>query len=245
MLIHNGQRVYTIDIHSGQAEEMYPRGIDVPRAPPRRAPRWGVPHFTMTVCGDRLLARMGRPVTTYLATEQLPDEQGYVLGWDLRTKKLLTDRIHPDGPKWAIDGTPVGDESHLYTAMRYSDVRPQALVACFDLATQRLCWRTKVCSADTWAGGQAEEVTHNLLTLDHGVIYFNTNLGAVAALSADDGRVRWITRYPRAGLSDGEPQRRRPWDTGGLSPCVLHKGTLLSAPVDSDRVFGLDAATAS
>ena len=243
MLINNDQRVYTVDIDTGQAEEMYPRGIDMPPAASHRAPRVGVPHFTMTVHDHGLLARMGWPVTTSLPHEPAPAEQGFVLGWDLRTKKLMMDKIRPDGPKWALDGTPLADQSHLYVAMRYSDIHPQACVACWDLPTQRLRWRTRICSADTWAGALAEEVTHNLLTRDHGVIYFNTNLGAVAAVSAHDGRICWITRYPRASPSGPVQQHRLHRRVGELTPCVFHKGTLLVAPADSDQVFALDAAS--
>ena len=56
-----------------------------------------------------------------------------------------------------------------------------------------------------------EEMTHNLLTLDQGVLYANTNLGAVAAISRRDGHVLWISTYPRArragssGQASGRP----------------------------------------
>ena len=63
--------------------------------------------------------------------------------------------------------------------MRKSDVRPQAHVACFDAETGRRRWRTMICAAETPGGGQTDEITHNLLTLEQGTLYYNTNLGAV------------------------------------------------------------------
>ena len=58
-------------------------------------------------------------------------------------------------------------------------------------------WRTSIGAADTTAGGAADEITHNLLTLVENRIYFNTNLGLVAALDADSGEICWISRYDR------------------------------------------------
>ena len=52
-------------------------------------------------------------------------------------------------------------------------------------------------SAETPGRGMTYEVTHNLLTLAGDSIYFNTNLGAVAAISARDGRLQWVSLYPR------------------------------------------------
>ena len=78
-------------------------------------------------------------------------------------------------------------------------------VACFDLPTTplgvpagadenyrntgRLKWRTKLCSGTTPGAGDIDEISHVLLSFDSGVIYCNTNLGAVAAVAADDGRI--------------------------------------------------------
>jgi outer membrane protein assembly factor BamB len=243
LIINDSRSVHTVNIHTGQAEEIYPRGIKLPQAEIAKTPRLGSPCFTMTARKQLLFARMGSPVTTYLSNGGIAAEPGYLLGWDLETKKLVLDLLAPDGPLWGLDGTPLADDSNLHVAMRYTDINPQAYVACYDLQGQRLQWRTKVCSADTVARGLAEELTHDLLTLDHGAIYFNTNLGAVCALSADDGRPRWITRYPRrsapaVGQADQRDRAHR-----SIAPCLFHRGMLLVAPIDSNRVFALDATS--
>ncbi len=125
--------------------------------------------------------------------------------------------------------------------MRRQDIRPQALAACFEPDTGRLRWRRFVCGAEMPSRGLLPEYTHNLLTLSDGTIYFNTNLGAVAALRADDGRILWVSLYPRAltgDLNKPAPHWRRE-----LNPCVLDRGTLLVAPADSPRLFAFDAFT--
>ncbi len=74
-----------------------------------------------------------------------------------------------------------------------------------------------------------------------GTLYYNTNLGAVAAVAADDGRLLWVSLYPRdrrGDLAKLAPHWRRE-----LNPCVFDRGTLLVAPADSPRIFAFDAAT--
>ncbi len=107
-------------------------------------------------------------------------------------------QIAPDDERWAFEGAPLVDGTDVYVAMRHSDVRPQVHVACFDAETGHRRWRTMICAAETPAGGQMEELTHDLLTLDEGTLYANTNLGAVGAVSALDGHLLWISTYPRA-----------------------------------------------
>ena len=95
--------------------------------------------------------------------------------------------------------------------------------------------------AETPARSTFPECTHNLLTLKGGTLYYNTNLGAVAALATEDGRLQWVSLYPRdrrGNLATLAPHWRRE-----LNPCVLDHGTLLVAPSDSPEIFALDAAT--
>ncbi|MBU4399894.1 MAG: PQQ-binding-like beta-propeller repeat protein [Planctomycetes bacterium] len=194
---------------------------------------FGTPRFTMTVFRNRLYARMGSPVAGTSA------EPGCLVCLDLAAEGRLLWKITPD-EGWAFEGSPLADDRGVYVAMRRLGVRPQALVACLDADTGRLRWRRFVCGAETPARGTLSECSHNLLTLAEGTIYFNTNLGAVAALRADDGRISWVGLYPRALSGDfGElaPHWRR-----DLNPCLFDGETLLVAPADSPRIFAFDAA---
>ncbi len=204
---------------------------------------WGAPRFTMTAVNNRLYARLGSPITAHPSDEQFAGESSYLVCLDLAGQGYLrwrTPLAGKDDDHWAYEGAPVCDGANVYVAMRYSDVRPREHVACFDAQTGAMRWRRLVCAAETPAQGQVEEITHNLLTLAQGVLYVNTNLGAVAALSASDGRVLWLTRYRRAKLLSSADQSHLYRD---LNPCVYDRGNLYVAPTDVQGIYSFDAST--
>jgi outer membrane protein assembly factor BamB len=200
----------------------------------------GVPRFTMTVFGDRLYARMGTSVTACPPQPGSTGGAGYLVALDLAAQGRLAWKIAPDGPDWAFEGSPVSDGSNLYVAMRRGDVRPQIHVACFDAETGNRRWRCFVAAADTLARGTFYEITHNLLTLHRDTLYLNTNLGAIAAVSAREGSVKWVALYPR--VLKGSLLDRPPHYARDLNPCLYDRGTLLVAPSDSGRIYAVDAA---
>src|SRR3712207_3072290 len=102
-------------------------------------------------------------------------------------------------------------------------------------------WRRFIAAAVTPGRSQMDEITHALLTYDRGVLYFNTNMGAIAAIAADDGEVLWISRYPRA--SGVQLNRSSSHYYRDLNPCVYHEGRLYVAPSDSVRIYAFDAST--
>lgn len=203
----------------------------------------GVPRYTLTAISGIAYGRIGR-----LATTQLESRRGTqgdrLVGFDLARDGLLAFRGRPEDTSWSFDGAPVGDGRRLFVAMRHSDVSPHAYVACFDAATGTRLWRTSIGAADTPAAGRGDEITHNLLTLVGDRIYFNTNLGLVAALDAENGRICWLRRYDRLS---GDPFV--PGLVGPLhfdrdpSPCLFHDGLLVVAAADTPSVFALDAET--
>jgi hypothetical protein len=206
----------------------------------------GVPRFTMTISDNKLFARMGSQVTS--RPLEYESRTGYLLCLDLSAQGRAVwkpdGRLLADDERWAFEGSPVVDGQNLYVAMRKSDVRPQAHVACFDVETGRRRWRTMICAAETAGGGQFEEISHNLLTLEQGTLYYNTNLGAVAALSARDGRLQWVALYPRARKAgpDGQDKRTAHFYRD-LNPCIYDRGRLLVAPADCESIFALDAGS--
>lgn len=198
----------------------------------------GVPRFTMTSDGRRLFVRLGSPATT--STGQY-SPRSYLVCLDLEAQGRLMWQIEPGEEGYSFEGPPVTDGANVYFALRRSDVHSQAHVACHDAQTGRRLWRRFVCAAETPGHGQVDEITHNLLTLADGMLYFNTNLGAVAALSAPEGDIQWITLYPRGGQQSlGEQAAHYYRD---LNPCVYDRGRLFIAPSDSNRILALDAAT--
>ena len=131
--------------------------------------------------------------------------------------------------------------ARMFVAMRHADIRPQAHVACFDTTTGRMRWRRFICAAETPARAAMPECTHNLLTFAGGTVYVNTNLGAVAAVTADSGRINWLSLYPRA--RHGDLAHLEPHWNRDLNPCLFDRGRLFVAPADSPRVYAFDAFT--
>lgn len=203
----------------------------------------GVPRLTLNVVDNIVYARVGALATSHADASQAPPADR-IVGLDLKREGLLTFRSRPEGAKWALDGTPVSDGRRLFVAMRHSGATPHAYVACFDAATSAQLWRTSIGAADTLAGGLGDEITHNLLTLAGDRIYFNTNLGLVAALDAENGEICWLSKYPRItgksftpGSSTATHFDRDP------SPCLYHDGLVVVAPSDTPDIFALDADT--
>jgi hypothetical protein len=201
---------------------------------------FGVPQFTLSVHNNRLFARMGSAVTAEPLERDAALRPGYLACLDLRAEGRLAWKIVPE-EGWAFEGAPISDGAEVFVGMRRSDVRPQAHLACFDAETGRRRWQRFLCAADTPARGLTCQATHNLVTKVGETLYYNTNLGAVAAVSAEDGQVRWLSLYPRA--RSGDSLNPAPHWNRGVNPCLYHRGTLLVAPSDSPRVFAFDAAT--
>ena len=225
----------------------------------------GVARYTVTVQGHKLFARIGSPVTGPSARrleKQTLKDQGWIMGLDLRTQGKPLDGfpLQPESASWSFEGTPVADESHLYVAMRRIEQgRCQMHIACFDLPTTplgvpagddenfrntgRLKWRTKLCSGTTPGGGDMDEVSHVLLSLDSGMLFCDTNLGAVAAVSADDGRIAWVVKYPRAAFHSGDPDKNEGHFFRDLNPCLVAGDLIVVAPSDCERIFALRRGT--
>ncbi|MBC7853661.1 MAG: PQQ-binding-like beta-propeller repeat protein [Pirellulaceae bacterium] len=221
----------------------------------------GVARYTVTIQGHKLFTRIVSPVTSYSVhrrDEPTLKEQGWIMGLDLRTQGKPLDGfpLQPESTSWSFEGTPVADDSHLYVAMRRIEQgRCQMHVACFDLPTTplgvpagadenyrnigRMKWRTKLCSGTTPGAGDIDEISHVLLSLDSGMLYCNTNLGAVAAVSADDGRIAWVVKYPRAAFRSGDPDRNEGHFFRDLNPCLIAGDHVVVAPSDCDRIFAL------
>jgi outer membrane protein assembly factor BamB len=203
----------------------------------------GVPHHTLTVAGGVVYGRFGR-VSTANGDERDATAGDELIGVNLRREGVLAFRARPEEASWSFDGAPVSDGRRVYVAMRRSGVMPHAYVACFDAVTSQRLWRTSIGWADTPGAMSGSEVTHNLLTLVGERIYFNTNLGLVAALDAHGGDICWIRRYERHTSEPFLPGRSEPLHfQRDPAPCLFHAGLVVVAPADTPAIFALDAAT--
>ncbi len=211
--------------------------------------RLGAPQYTLTLDGDRLYAKLGRRPRRHrswnVATRRRWAISPRSICGPRRSVCLKSTWIRsPFGEGWAIEGVPVAADGRLYVALRQRDsVRTQTYLAAFDAKRGELVWQRFVAAAESFAQAQAVEYTHNLLSLSEGVLFYNSNLGVVAAVRADDGRLLWLTRYPSVPRDDLAGDRSAPAVDRALSPCLIHRGLVLVAPSDCDRLFALDSAT--
>ena len=200
------------------------------------------PQHTLTIEGGRLFCRM-EPSSAIRAGQRRLDG-GYLVCLDLESEGRLLWRIEPENRDWAFEGSPVCDGANVYAAMRLLGIRPQAYIACFDSQTGQRKWRRFICGAESDSSPTMRNISRRLLTLKGERIYYNTDMGAVAAVSVPDGQLQWISLYPRVSrkkrLAMGSVKtvsRRDP------NPCLYHRGTLYVAPSDNRRIFAIDAAT--
>jgi outer membrane protein assembly factor BamB len=201
----------------------------------------GLPQFTLTVSGNRLVARMGSPVT--IRTPEVrggPFPTTALVCLDLEAQGRLIWRQTPPEPNSVFEGTPVCDGDQLYTVLRRNEVQTQLWVAAYRLATGQLLWKQLICIGEPLGRVMLPEATHILLTLAEGNLFLVTNLGAIAALGTD-GRIRWVVTYPRerrVDLADLPAHwLRQP------TAALFDRGILYVAPADTPMILAIDATT--
>jgi outer membrane protein assembly factor BamB len=167
---------------------------------------------------------------------------------DISAEGKLLWKIGDSGPVWGDDwtfgGPPVTDGTLLYlSALRRGPLRVETHVAALDPLDGRVVWRRLICAAEPYFPDNLMHVVNNLLTVGPGVVYCNTNQGAIAALDARSGATVWLTTYPRTGFGGTDPDRNELHLYRDLNPCLLHQDLVIVAPTDCNRVMALDATT--
>lgn len=259
VFLNDGVRIFAWRLDSGlpawgepgvASAQIFPvAAADLPLEP--RRPVSGSPAWTVTVSGGRLYARMGSAVTTPSPLE-LRDHRTTVvcldisqgegrLVWSKSGDELATALAGADElPAWSWEGTPLAQDGRLYAVL--SRRRPQLewSVLCLDAETGLVLWHHSVGISRPTPPDHENLATQLLLTAGDGQLYLSTDGGAVIALDALDGHVRWAVTY------ESDPPQvptGRPWPRLADPPCVFADGLVFAAPLDSQQVFCLDAAT--
>ncbi len=231
-------------------------------APVAMRPSAGVPRFTLTAYGDRVFARMGvTPANFPMRFQGATGSQTYLVAVDRRSEgKLLwtkpaNDVMTPNKAGAAVsrnigfEGTPVADARQVYVAMTDRREQTSTFVVCLDAETGSTRWVRYLGAASSdnenafgFGGGamgspSGNDFGHRLLTLDGPTLYYQTNLGAVAALDTDSGSVRWVSTYPRQERIGGSGHDR------DLNPAIVHDGLVLVAPDDATSIYAFEAAS--
>ena len=244
----------------------YPADDDE-KVPHARNSGLGIPRYTLTAFGNRIYARMashsagsvvgmgGRSTENSIVALDW-STQGKLL-WELRSSKLTLPKKPADrsgNRTVSFEGTPVADERNVYVAVtdRRMDAKTETYVACFDADSADVRWIRYVGAGSPegepnnfgFMGGMQPstiapgDFNHRLLSLDGSTLYYQTNLGALAALDVATGSVLWVATYPRQDLRQlGNALER------DLNPAVIHDGRVFIAPSDADAVFAFDSAS--
>ncbi len=217
----------------------------------------GLPRFTLTAHGDRVFARIGPAPATQMTNMRVGmgiggvspsfvvavsrSRQGHQL-WKREASDIALPRRQAGGGSRnaVFEGSPVADDRNVYVAITDRIEMTAAYVVCLDAETGSTNWVRYICEAnasvDPMMGGHVE-VGHRLLSLAGPTLYYQTNLGAVAAIDAETGGVRWLATYPWEGRGMG-PGRER-----DLNPAIVHDGLVIVAPDDAREIYAFDAAT--
>jgi outer membrane protein assembly factor BamB/TolA-binding protein len=226
--------------------------------PPARVLQ-GSPRYTLTAAGDRIFARTGSFGPPYpvraLGGVDPAGAPSAIMAIERSTEgKLLwrrpsTDVVLPKGQGDAanrsagFEGTPVADERSVYAALVAPGPLTTTWVVCLDAQTGATRWVRYICAASGTFNENlglpvATDLGHRLLSLDGPTVYYQTNLGALAALDTETGAVRWVATYPRQERSNFGSVAER-----DLNPAIVHDDLAIVAPADSPRIFAFEAAT--
>lgn len=224
------------------------------QAPSATRTTTGIPRYTLTASADRVFARLGGSgrsgsggVSTLVAVRSNREIEGKLI-WKRSASDLTLPRPKGEGNRVAAyEGSPVADSRNVYIGLTESGVEIGTYVACLDAETGATKWIRYLGNSTSgfdnnqnMGFGQlpSVEVGNRLLSLDGRTLYYQTNLGALAALDADSGALRWLATYPTRERGGMTPSPLRDGN-----PAVVHEGLVFIAPDDALPLFAFDAAT--
>lgn len=137
----------------------------------------------------------------------------------------------------------------------------ESYVLCFALDTGALRWASNIASAATFNGGfpfaqasSAAAPAESHMAFANGLVYVQTNRGAVAAVDVYNGAITWLNTYSRGGAvanggfgamaqfqqGQAPPSQPKPWT---LNPVIVSQGLVFTLPSEGKNLLVYDAAT--
>lgn len=200
-----------------------------------------MPRFTLSADHERAYVRLGK-----LGMAPNKETASYLICIDLtqpdvvRERELWRVRANADEKQTFFEGSPLVHDGRVYIALsKILGRRVVTSIVCYDVLGRKR-WSREVCDCpefeDHVNGGRYRQ---HLLTLAGGQIVYCSHAGAIVAVDAWTGQPTWGARYPSRGplTAEHEPSPR------DLVPAVYADGLVFAAPLDSDRIFCLDAVT--
>ena len=236
VFLQTTQWIAALRRETGETVWRYPRRL---RAGSARDARDALP--APFVWRDRVFAFVGGEVvalsvtagTRAWAVSNLTGEEPKAAGDD-------KGKARPRAPDVFVNSLAVADGMVLLCASAAKQ-ETEAFVAALDAASGSTVWRRKLCS-QVFRSYLGRGLHPAPPAFDEGVVYVSTNLGAVAAIEAETGEIRWLAKY-----NSFTPARRRValrgddcWENGAP---VVYEGIVLAAPQDSDYLVALDASS--
>jgi tetratricopeptide (TPR) repeat protein len=140
-------------------------------------------------------------------------------------------------------------EDRLYVGVvAESQAEQESYVVCLDKETLDVVWYTFICAARTggnqwWGQGMDYTIYPTTVSLFNGLVYAQTNLGAVAALDPVTGHLVWINTYHRETQPNvRQPMVQRPIERPANVPLGF-KSRIYVLPMDAKELMILDSAT--
>ncbi|TXT26762.1 MAG: hypothetical protein FD138_2818, partial [Planctomycetota bacterium] len=251
----NGEAVFAFDAATGHPKwsEMTDTTTDVRAAVihsladpivPKR-PIEGRPRHSLSVFGDRLYARLGTSITA--RAKQETNSHSELVGLEIGVGegklvwRVAAEEIDPQDPlstnsPWSFEGAPVADSQRVFVVLRRSLPQEQLNVACFDADSARLLWNRKIGITVTSTEEAANSTSHLQVVVAEDSVFVSTDAGAIAALDAHDGAIRWVRTYASEAVLTARGGRR-----DGHAPPIFYEGVLYVAPLDSDLLLAIHA----
>jgi outer membrane protein assembly factor BamB/tetratricopeptide (TPR) repeat protein len=223
------------------------------------------PAEDLVVCDGRVITPIDKSGATLVALDEITGR----LAWAYGPMVASTE----EEANLRFEAAPAAGSGSVYAGYVLDNIRgvthidsEYGLMA-FEAKTGRIRWRTPVCRlrpggfSASLVGGRRNRIrSFTSPPLYHqGTIYYCTNAGAVAALDALSGRIKWVMRYPCDPMIH---DAARPWGDGGdsmrftnemyapHSPMLWYNQRprlvgedLYVLPVDAESMFKIDRRT--
>jgi outer membrane protein assembly factor BamB len=214
-------------------------------------PLVGTPRGTLQIVDECLYARMGSPISGRInpRSPSETDSLSYIVGLDLGKQGSLLPGfpLRLDASEWMnaeFDGPPqIWGELLLVAVAERDNVGIRRRVVAFDRLSGQLIWKSEVLAIGSIEGSdRANLISHQMLTLAGGRLYYNTNLGVIACLNPLSGETEWLVSYSRPASAQAYPRPDR-FRYRDLTPCIVSGGLVYCAPQDTPEVFALDTTS--
>lgn len=144
---------------------------------------------------------------------------------------------------------PTYDNGSLYVmTVQISPSTLDAFAASFDANNGRLLWRTQICSGQPITFMSRVQPDRGLpVAVANRTVFIVTNLGAVAALDAGSGAVKWIRVYDRVKTSQqnmwGIADMCQNHDIWAPNPPIVYENSVIVTPQDSEWIYSYNIET--